>query len=524
MNRINRLAFYFTLALLAIGLTAAVVLAQDTVQTATPLEKAVNALGGAEALAGLETLATASTGVRWVLDEGYVPGGAPVRIGAYTDTVQIDVVNSSIHISQTRETLGQARNLIEVVAGDQGYMDGQDGRFGQPTQQAMGSDRLLSTIKQQMLLNPQLIVQALWNDPSQVSDAGEVLQDGAVYHRLQVNGGSAPLMLYIHAGTGALAKITTTEEMPLRRDVELGVYYYGWQPMGESGVAFPAEIYIALDGEIVVKETRATVAVNPELAADLFAIPGDIEYVSDDDLAARGVANHQYLQMFAHYGFIRDGFQTNVVANELAPGIYHITGGSHNSLAVEQADGIVMIETPLGGYRSDLIMNWAAETFPDKPISYAVITHHHEDHAAGLREFAGAGATAVVHEAAADFFAHIFDAPATITPDMMSENTTGYTIETVPADGSLTLDDGTHAIEIYPLAQTHAEDMVIAYVADPGIVFVTDIYSPNPDADSAGSGGQLIADAIAALGLDVAWIAGGHGGVISWEDFQAQLD
>ncbi|MCB0092268.1 MAG: hypothetical protein KDE54_30475, partial [Caldilineaceae bacterium] len=115
-------------------------------------------------------------------------------------------------------------------------------------------------------------------------------------------------------------------------------------------------------------------------------------------------------------------------------------------------------------------------------------------------------------------------APATITPDMMSENTTGYTIETVPADGSLTLDDGTHAIEIYPLAQTHAEDMVIAYVADPGIVFVTDIYSPNPDADSAGSGGQLIADAIAALGLDVAWIAGGHGGVISWEDFQAQLD
>ncbi|MCB0142245.1 MAG: hypothetical protein KDE50_20245, partial [Caldilineaceae bacterium] len=178
MNRINRLAFYFTLALLAIGLTAAVVLAQDTVQTATPLEKAVNALGGAEALAGLETLATASTGVRWVLDEGYVPGGAPVRIGAYTDTVQIDVVNSSIHISQTRETLGQARNLIEVVAGDQGYMDGQDGRFGQPTQQAMGSDRLLSTIKQQMLLNPQLIVQALWNDPSQVSDAGEVLQDG----------------------------------------------------------------------------------------------------------------------------------------------------------------------------------------------------------------------------------------------------------------------------------------------------------------------------------------------------------
>ncbi|MEZ4706127.1 MAG: MBL fold metallo-hydrolase [Caldilineaceae bacterium] len=524
MNRMNRILFYITFALLAVGLTAAVVLAQDAVQSATPLEKAVNALGGAEALAGLETFSTESTGVRWVLDEGFVPGGEPVRIGAYTATVQIDVVNSNIHIAQTRETLGQARDLIEVVAGDAGYMDGQDGRFGQPSQQAMRSDRLISTIKQQMLLNPHLILQELLDDSSLAVDAGEVLHDGAVYHRLQVDGGSAPLMLYIHAGTGALAKITTTEEMPLRRDVELEVYYYGWQPIGESGVAFPAEVYIALDGEIVVKEMRSAIAVNPELAADLFTIPDGIEYVDDEDLAARGAANHQYLQMFAHYGFIRDGIQTNVVANELAPGIYHITGGSHNSLAVEQADGVVIIETPLGGYRSDLIMEWAAATFPDKPISHAVITHHHEDHAAGLREFAAAGATAVVHEAAANFFAHIFDAPATISPDMMSDNTAGYAIETVPADGSLTIDDATHAVELYPLAQTHAADMVIAYVADPGIVFVTDIYSPNPDADSAGAGGQLVADAIAAHGLDVAWIAGGHGGVISWEDFQAQLD
>ena len=41
---------------------------------------------------------------------------------------------------------------------------------------------------------------------------------------------------------------------------------------------------------------------------------------------------------------------------------------------------------------------------------------------------------------------------------------------------------------------------------------------------SAGGGGQLIAAAIAEHDLDVAWIVGGHGGAISFEDFQAQLD
>jgi len=57
------------------------------------------------------------------------------------------------------------------------------------------------------------------------------------------------------------------------------------------------------------------------------------------ELAARGEAHHQFLQNFAALDFPRDGLQTEVVATELAPGVFHLTGGSHHSLAVEQADG-----------------------------------------------------------------------------------------------------------------------------------------------------------------------------------------
>lgn len=519
----QKLIRYLLFVPLFLGLTATVAFAQTgTMQTTTPLEKAVMAVGGEEALQNLSAFAVEATGVRWVLDEGYVPGGAPVRIGAYTNTVTVDLVGGNLRVEQTKETLGQSRDLTEVIAGDVGYKDGLDGRFGAPGQSAMSSDRMASTHKQQQLLNPHGLLQQLLADPSLATDAGEVLLDGAVYHRLEVANEPAPLMLYIHAGTGQLAKLTTTEEMPLRYDVVLEIFYYNWQPVAESGLAFPAEIYIGLDGEVVAKEIRSAVTVNPTLDETLFAIPADIAATYDEALAERGAANHQYLQMFAHYGFVRDGLQTNLVATELAPGLYHLTGGSHNSMAVEQADGVVIIETPLGGYRSELIMDWAAATFPDKSISAAVVTHHHEDHAAGLRAFVAGGATAVVHEAAADFFAHIFDAPATLS-SAMAVDTDAVTMEVVPADSSLALPDPIHAIELYPIAQTHAEDMVIAYVADPGIVFVTDLYSPNPDADSAGAGGQLIADAIEDLGLDVAWVVGGHGGAISFADFQAQL-
>jgi len=522
MRRVLR---YITTVMILLSMTTTAVVAQDgAVQSTTPLEKAIMAVGGEAALQTLSTVTVQATGVRWVLDEGYEPGGDPVRIGAYTTTVTIDLTVGNLRVEQTKETLGQARDLTEVIVGDVGYKDGLDGRFGAPGQSAMGSDRLVSTSKQQELLNPHGLLQVLLADSSLATDAGEVLLDGAIYHRLEVPYDPAPLTLYIHAGTGQLLKISTTEEMPLRRDVSLELYYYNWQPVDESGLAFPAEVYIVQDGEVVAKEVRSAVAVNPEVDAALFTIPDEVATPYDEALAARGSANHNYLQMFAHYGFVRDGIQTNVVANEIAPGIYHLTGGSHNSMAVEQDEGIVIVETPLGGYRSELIMEWTAETFPEKPITAAVVTHHHEDHAAGLREFAAAGATAIVHETAAAFFAHIFDAPATVAPDGMSDVAGDWTMETVPADGSFELSDSMHPIEIYPLAQTHAEDMVIVYVADPGVVFVTDIYSPNPDADSAGAGGQLIADAIDALGLDVAWIVGGHGGAISFADFQAQLE
>ena len=78
-------------------------------------------------------------------------------------------------------------------------------------------------------------------------------------------------------------------------------------------------------------------------------------------------------------------------------------------------------------------------------------------------------------------------------------------------------------MEVYPIKNTHAEDMVIIHVPNAGVVFISDLYSPNPAAQSAGAGGQLLHDNITANGLDVSIIAGGHGATIGFEDFEALL-
>lgn len=486
----------------------------------SPLEKAVASLGGEAALQSLSTLTMESTGARWVFDEGLTPGGEAAMIGPFTMTVSVDLAGERMRLEHTRQAAGQTRQLTEIIDGEVGYLDGQDARFGPPAQQAMTSDRWASTLRQQFVLNPHML---LLGDPESISDVGEVLFQGTVHHRLQVADEVAPLTLFVNAGTGQIAKLSTMESNPLRRDVPLEVFYYGWQPVGQDGLVFPTELYIAYDGEIVHREIRSAIQVNPELDDALFEIPEDVTAEFDGELAVRGTVSQQFLQMFAHYGFPRDGYQTEVAADELASGVYHLTGGSHHSLAIEQESGVVIVEAPLDEARSEAIMGWVEETFPDKPVSYVVASHHHVDHSAGLRAFAAQGATIVVHEAAEAFFAEHFQADSEVAPDAMTENPVMADIETTPADGALVIPDDTLPVEIHPIANTHAEDMVIAFVPDAGVVFIVDLYNPDPAAESAGAGGQLLADTIADLGLDVSIIAGGHGGVIDFEDFEGQL-
>ncbi len=91
-------------------------------------------------------------------------------------------------------------------------------------------------------------------------------------------------------------------------------------------------------------------------------------------------------------------------------------------------------------------------------------------------------------------------------------------IYTVPVDGSFTIQDETQPVVVYSLSNAHARDMVISYVPNAGIVFVSDLYSPNPNATTnPGAGARAVKDTITVLGLDVKMVVGGHGGSISYD-------
>jgi hypothetical protein len=93
-----------------------------------------------------------------------------------------------------------------------------------------------------------------------------------------------------------------------------------------------------------------------------------------------------------------------VVSTQLAPGVVLLGGGSHNSVAVEFKNYVVMIEGPLSNQRTNALVAETHKLFPNKPIKYLINTHNHFDHLGGVRGFVAEGATVITDDKNRNFY------------------------------------------------------------------------------------------------------------------------
>ena len=507
MNVLHRIRS-FRLLFLSLCLTPLLFACSNGDGGPSSLDRSVVATGGAEALANLSTFSLSATGERRIFDEGFAPGDAPGSAGTFSLNLSYDVAGESLRLDYVRNSVGASRTLSEVVFGQLGFIDGQDANFSAPSVKAMTSDRRGSTVRLQRLLHPQLLLKEALADPSLVLEGG----DG----RIRLQDPVSPLVLSVDDASGLVSRLETMELDYNRRDVPLAVNFENWQM--QEGVAFPLSLSIDLAGERIYEETRSNVAVNPPLAASLFALPAGVSPSFDAALADRGLRTSQYLQAFATLGFIKDGAHTEINAVQLSPGVFQLLDGANNSLVVEQQSGVVVLEAALHDLRARAILDWIAANI-GKPVTHVVNSHFHVDHAGGTRLFIAAGATLVTHEAAAAFYLDMLSRTDTsLLPDALDQNPVAPVIQSVTAGGSVLIADALRPVEVFLLTSTHAADMVLPFVGNDNVVFVSDIFSPG---GAAGAGAVELNTAIVNNGLNnpALIIAGGHGSAIGYADF-----
>ena len=166
--------------------------------------------------------------------------------------------------------------------------------------------------------------------------------------------------------------------------------------------------------------------------------------------------------------------------NEIAPGVLHVVGGSHNSLLVEMADHLVMVDAPVSDEQSLWVMNAARQRFPGKPIRWLVLTHHHMDHAGGVRAIVADGAVLVVGAPAREHYRRLLAAPMSRNPDMKPVDFSQVPILEVPESHVMSDSRGRQVIAYAMQDNPHAKGLLMVYVPDAKLGFVTDVWTPGP--------------------------------------------
>jgi len=197
-----------------------------------------------------------------------------------------------------------------------------------------------------------------------------------------------------------------------------------------------------------------------------------------------------------------------VESQKLAEGVWLIGGGTHHSVLMEFKDFVTVVEAPQNEARSLAVIEEVNRLTANKPIKYVVNTHHHFDHAGGLRTYLSQGTTVITHESNKQYYMDImfYPAPRELQPDRMALYNPMYMISRRPAPietvasfaggpgggaAKYVVSDGERVLEIFHVQDMAYEledpsyaqgntsaDMLMVYLPKEKILINADLYSP----------------------------------------------
>ncbi len=293
----------------------------------------------------------------------------------------------------------------------------------------------------------------------------------------------------------------TTDTEALDGDVPAQYVFSDYRAVG--AIKLPFKTSITKNGKNYSDVQFASASVNDAAAVEKeFAIPDAASKQADEAIAA--------------------GDYSPVEISKIADTVYFAKAYSHNSLVVEFPQWLAVVEAPYTDAQSQTLVRMLKEQFPDKPIRYVAVTHHHSDHIGGVRGLAAAGATILVEKGHAPALTALLEAHHTHPPDSLeaARSAGDKTGEVEVYEEKKAIEDGKQKLELYAFTGSpHVEPMVMAYVPGAKVLFQSDLWFPGTGGAGTPAAKQLY-DSIKALKLDVKINAGGHGGVAPFAELE----
>lgn len=494
----------------------------------TTVNRALDAMGGADALAGIKTAVIKGRNRHWEPQQTFRPGEDTRPGGESSFVLTRDFANGAARVEWVRNLTAptvRTYRYSEIVTPAAGFVQGVDSSArikqsldSKPPQHSMSGTRLAVTLRELTRTSPLLLLEMRAN-PSKLTALPDQFVGGKRLAAVRYQAGAHVFTVMFDPASGLPARIRTLDTDSVWGDCNFDLVLSDWREVGKAKVAFH-QLYL-LRGRLILHATYDEVTLNPTLAAGLFDIPAAIRAGAQPP--AGPTAEYQWMfrrilwgGFYDHDKLAFDPQLGGLKLVELAPGVDHLTGASHNSLLVAMKDHLVVFDAPVSEIQSMVMLDAAAAKYPGRKIKYLVLTHPHIDHASGLRAYAAAGATVVVGRGNGEYIRHMLTAPHKVRPDALAKKP--QLVRVIEVGDKRVLTDGARKVELYRIETTHADGMLIGYVADAKLGWVVDIWSPARDPIVPTAGQREVYQAVVKAGISPERFAGGHGGVGSFRE------
>ncbi len=315
-----------------------------------------------------------------------------------------------------------------------------------------------SNLRRRVRIVPQLMVLNAHDRTSRLRYLGTASVDGRPHSVISYsNEDGLEISLYIDDKTGLLSKNEYLFTDAFGGDSVSEMVYTGYKQ--ENGRMVPTGRKDLIGGELVSDLKVTGIRFNTALTDDNFKLPTGLRAATPAPAA----------QPFTRY----------------SENVYTVNAGGYNVLAIGFRDHLFVMEAPGGDGVSRQAIAEIKKLFPGKPVRYIAVTHHHDDHAGGIRTYVAEGATLLVVPGERAFFEKVMKSRFTIDPDALTLNPQPLKVEVIK-DGKRTLTDGTTTVELIDIGPGgHTDEMLIAYLPAEKLIFQGDLVNRPANGDPA---------------------------------------
>jgi len=485
------------------------------------VNKAVLALGGAQTLADIRTTTYKGILKQWEPEQSDVPGGEMRFANEAQIEGIVDVQARASRVDWVKNFAYPAPRTFtysEIVTPSAGYVIGVDsnGRNAEsmkanPPAHSMSGYRLATAHREGRRGAVSSLLLAMFFNPEQVQPAADIVVQGRAYPAVSYQG----FIVAFDTQTGLPTRVRSLDYDNIWGDVTYDQVLADWKEVNKVKVAMNRKI--ELNGRLVSEFNFTDIKFNQAIDAKRLQIPNEVR--ANAAKPATGNVPYQWVIRRQYIGVYMDSDNASydtkgspgLRLQQVSPGVFQTQGGTHNSLVVEMSDFLVVFDAPVTDAQSAWLVGAVKSQFPNKPIRWVVLTHHHMDHTGGVRGMLVDGGTLVVGAPARAHFQKVLAAPMTRNPDLTPRSFAAIQIMEVTMSHVIT-DSRGRQVMMYVMDNPHAKGMMMGWVPDAKLGFVTDIWSPGPPLPAKPNPGLMaVVNTVKAAGLQPERFAGGHG-------------